>query len=526
MCNLGEFQFDVLKEPWITARREDGTIKEFGLIDFFESAHELVDLVEQSPLVKYGIIRLLVAFITDAFRFDSNRELERAIEKGSFDMERIGSYINECKREMGDGCFDLFDENTPFLQNAWDENFDRKEEEYKSVVKLMKEMPAGNNHIHFKHSLETDQAYCPAVCAKGLTVLNIFAIKGGRGLSPGLNGSNPPWYIIVKGENIFTTILFNTITATTIDNSKLAKKIDEPKVIWKDNEIIQSEKKILATSYLRGLTWSARKVRLIPEFETGKCSYSNLESNVLIRKIMLKAGYSSKFFKLKWIDPHVAYYENNDEISIKPSLDYTTWEDIGRIVFGRNRPENLNQYVKLKKTKINPKIKLEFLSLTLTKLGKESEWFEESLDLNPNLLDNPKKNSETLDFIEKTELVSNYLKDQLRNVYAQKMKNSNSKSRKNHSAKASFVEEAMVTYFSIAKECFYKDFLERVENFNEEKENEIEILHKFKRDKIRSIAKEVFSKFSLMLGTRSTAIFAMVEAQRYFEVQLNKILYD
>ncbi|MBL8065520.1 MAG: type I-E CRISPR-associated protein Cse1/CasA, partial [Chthonomonadaceae bacterium] len=58
--------FNVLTEPWIPVIRLDGTRDELGILPCLEQAHELREIRDPSPIIEFGLYRLLVAFVLDA----------------------------------------------------------------------------------------------------------------------------------------------------------------------------------------------------------------------------------------------------------------------------------------------------------------------------------------------------------------------------------------------------------------------------------------------------------------------------
>ena len=96
--------FNVLTEPWIPIEDFHGHIKEYGILEALEKAHELQGISDSSPLFHYSMYRLLIAFLTDALRPQSVYDLLDIYDAGKLPMKRITQYIKEC--EVDGTCFD------------------------------------------------------------------------------------------------------------------------------------------------------------------------------------------------------------------------------------------------------------------------------------------------------------------------------------------------------------------------------------------------------------------------------------
>lgn len=316
--------FNVLIEPWIPVSDKDGNIKELGILEVLEQAPDLAEICEPSPLMRYGIYRLLIAFLTDALHPEIEQDLADLMNSGCFPMERIRGYIREC--EKNGPCFDLFDKNQPFLQSAYDQKLD--ESKKTSVAKLLHELPSGNNAIHFQHSFQDEHAFSPAVCVRALCAVNLFCTSGLQGPS-GINGA-PPWYLIILGKNLFETLIYSLWLPYDIQSS-----IDNPPIVWCNDISIEPNQVVSTVSYLYGLTWQARRVGLIADNQGGRCTYTGRNSDILVREVYFQAGWKFEGYD-KWQDPHVTYiYKDDGRISLKPQESRAAWRYLGSILFAR-----------------------------------------------------------------------------------------------------------------------------------------------------------------------------------------------
>src|SRR5690625_1613237 len=134
------FQFNVLTDPWIEAVDGDGHREQYGLLPLLRKAHALQKVVDASPVIQFGLYRLLVTFVQHALQLSSYEDLAEVLDEGAFDIRAFEKYVEG----IGVNRFDLFDAERPFLQSPPMEGDERKTD---SVVRLFYHFPAGTNVI-------------------------------------------------------------------------------------------------------------------------------------------------------------------------------------------------------------------------------------------------------------------------------------------------------------------------------------------------------------------------------------------
>ncbi|MEA5145568.1 MAG: type I-E CRISPR-associated protein Cse1/CasA, partial [Candidatus Limiplasma sp.] len=127
--------FDVLTDPWIPV----DTGEELSLLDTLTRAHKLKAISAASPLDTYATYRLVIAFLMDALQMPHRDARLDVLARGRFDMAVIEAYVARCRAEGVS--FDLFDKERPFMQAAYDPQYDR---ETKPVSELVHALPTGN----------------------------------------------------------------------------------------------------------------------------------------------------------------------------------------------------------------------------------------------------------------------------------------------------------------------------------------------------------------------------------------------
>ncbi len=144
--------FNLLTEPWIPVTDRSGNIIERGILDTLREAHNLAEISDPSPLIQFGIYRLLIAFVMDALEFKKEPDLIKAIERKKFNMDAIEAYAGRWKPR-----FDLFDDTHPFMQSPSNE---KVEHETLPVNYLFHHTSPGHTSQFLYHDLNKHHAFC------------------------------------------------------------------------------------------------------------------------------------------------------------------------------------------------------------------------------------------------------------------------------------------------------------------------------------------------------------------------------
>ena len=107
--------YSLLDQPWLTAVTLTGESAACGIRQVLQQAHTLRALTVASPMVEYGLHRLLIVLLMDALRPQDQFDLVRFIGcRIGLTLHSWKDYYAQCGQE---GCsFDLFDSERPFLQ--------------------------------------------------------------------------------------------------------------------------------------------------------------------------------------------------------------------------------------------------------------------------------------------------------------------------------------------------------------------------------------------------------------------------
>lgn len=318
--------YQLLEEPWIPVVDLTGEKKLLGIRTLLEQAHLLQEISDPSPLVEYGLYRLLVVFLMDALRPQDEDELEELLEAKQFPMETIERYISTCQSEGV--TFDLFDRERPFLQAPFNEAWDKQ---IKPASVLDYTIPSGNNHIHFDHRQSEDISFSYAQAARFLPTVQLFCTAGVQGYPSGINGA-PPYYAVLQGENLFETLIGSLLLQDDIPNGM---KFDDPSVIWRSALPIEPKKVIVQTSWLYGALFPARRILLIPE-----------EKSKTVKQVHLSQGMNYTATAL-WTDPHVAYrISSKGRFPLRPNKEKAIWRNLYELTAPGTAPQIVQQYKK------------------------------------------------------------------------------------------------------------------------------------------------------------------------------------
>ena len=319
--------YNVLEKPWIPVVTTSGSIEMHGLRQVILQAQDYKEISCASPLEEYSLYRFVALFLMDALRPESELDIEDLLENGSFSSKQIDDYISTCKKEGVS--FDLFDTERPFLQCKFDPEFDK---EIKPVRVLDCTAPSGNNHTHFTHAsqfvnvLKADQAM------RKLLEAYLFCTAAAQGYPSGVNGA-PPFFSVIKGRNLFESLVYCLIPLDTIGIS-----FDKPPVLWRRKEPVVPKTEVGNTSWLQGMLFPTRRIHLIPD-ESGR---------VIGTYYCQGENYVNKE---NWRDPYVTYRKNDKSIfPLRPHADRAIWRNLCDIVnvAGGQAPMILGQYQSIK----------------------------------------------------------------------------------------------------------------------------------------------------------------------------------
>lgn len=507
--------FGVADEPWIPILDASGASRELGLLEVLAQAHELRAISHSLPIVECGIYRLLIAFVLDIFPLQGTPDWKLLWDACRFDEALLRVYF-----ERHCGRLDLFGEKYPFLQSADAEGDD------KPIAGLLPIVPSGTNATHFYHHGESEFAVAPAVAAQLLTTIAAFMTAGGAGLSPSINGA-PPWYVLLQGNNLFQTLLLNTLVLRSNLNHCKGEEIPA----WRSDETVQKEDRAQA-SLLQSLTWQPRRLLLRPHLASegkGVCTISGRESRVLVGRMKFSAGWSTRF---EWRDPQAAYRVTKDSVTIvRPREGRALWRDAGALMFTRHgqgstvefeRPAVISQYERF----VNDAFEDRDVPLRLTGYGmrtdmkmKVFEWHREELQLPALLLWKSHFHGLTESAMQLAENVAWTLGTAIKKTYPRDGKG-------NNKAFDALIARAQGEFWAQLRPPFVDEYLPRIAGLEEDEDGtKLNTVTAEWQSALSQVARRVLDASISGLDTDGEAIKRQIEARRFFDIRLWALLH-
>ncbi|MGA9141266.1 MAG: type I-E CRISPR-associated protein Cse1/CasA, partial [Methanocella sp.] len=445
--------FNLLTEPWIPVTDQSGDTKERSILDTLRDAHILTSVSDPSPLIQLGIYRLLIAFVMDALALKKASELKKFIALKQFDMDVIDVYANQWKNR-----FDLFDEKYPFMQYPENDEIDKITKIW-PIQFLMQHLSPSFNNKFLSHDTDSAHAFSFEQCARGLVTIPPFTFYAGVGYVRGIN-NGPPLYVLIRGDNIFQTILYNSCVIDPI-----IKPIGNEPPAWRSDNVIEPEKLVNQFSLLEGLTWRARRIRLLPG-DGGVCTYSGKNKESLVREMYYGGGFKASD---NWADPQVAYkITSKGKMPLKPSESREPWRDIGPLALlhkddyntvnkeSFEKPSIVTQYQKL--VEIEAISDKKPLILEVYGLRKDAlevrlrEWTIEQISLPWGVMIVKNSGKQVQDAIDCADVVARSIRYAIKRAYARK-------DQKSTDNLDSIVEKATYAYWSSIKPLFMDRYL-------------------------------------------------------------------
>lgn len=325
-------EFNLIDEPWIPCIDLQGKRVEYGIKETLLKAHELQEIVDDSPLVTVSIHRMLLAILYRAFEGPTNiADWRKLWEAGQFASDGpVTTYLDKWRDR-----FFLFHDTHPFMQVAG------LEASTVTINRLAMEVASGNNATLFGHN--SDERPIPLsrpLAARLLLAYQSFAIGGGNGSRVKIRGReekrpNLSDGIALRGMNVWVqgASLFQTL----LGNLAPLEALGSP--CWEaDDPNLDRDRKGMGPVLSRGVTdrfsWLSRICLLIPSGHT--VSFMAVAQG---RSADKSVGDPMKVYRLN---------KKSGVLAMPLSLGKSAWRDAHAILgipqstSGEHRPECFN----------------------------------------------------------------------------------------------------------------------------------------------------------------------------------------
>ena len=392
--NLPPPNFNLWREPWIEVAYPDGVLQTLSLAQVLTEAHEIHALYEPSPLVSLAIHRLLTAVLQHIYNPPRPSALPAIWREGQFSADKITDFGARFAER-----FDLFSEETPFLQTADLPLQPAKGDNAKPVAYLFQEQTAGTAVTHYNHVYDESQILCASCAAKGLLLIPPFASSGGKGIKPSINGV-PPIYVLPGGETLFQSLAASLVSQPY---QPVPSQNERDEAWWERAPvIIGKSEEIRRVGYLYSLLFPARRVRLHPVNLHQPCSRCGQQTTWGVRTMIFEMGESRPKNSAFWRDPFAAYRpqkEGNDApLPIRPVEGRALWREFAGLFLPDKseasqaiRPAILDQLEAIfaqggPQLYPNGRVPVRTVGLRTDMKMKIFEWEESGFILTPHLL--------------------------------------------------------------------------------------------------------------------------------------------
>jgi len=256
--------FLLTREPWIPCTTPDGRRVDLGLHEVFARAHQLTAVHDASPLVTLAMHRLLLAILHRVFG-PPNLDAWRALYKrGSFDAAKIDAYLEEWASR-----FDLLHPERPFYQTRGLAALYEPDDVRRLVLERSN---YGAPAFVFQHRpTDAGDELSLAEAARGLLTLHAFS-PGGLVRKAGEPGSasagplNRGAYVLLRGTNVFETLVRNLVVYQPEDGSPLAGDASRDRPSWEQPPLArpvgEREPRRRPHGWIDLLTWQSRRAEL------------------------------------------------------------------------------------------------------------------------------------------------------------------------------------------------------------------------------------------------------------------------
>ena len=425
----GPHSYNLLSERWIPVVWSNDAAKpnepKVGIREALDRSNEIRCISHTSPFIEFGLYRLLITIVLDAFIVADARptvgKMRALLREGQFDAQVLNEYFDE--DECGEG-FDLWSTNLPFLQPKVG-NDSGKKPDPKSIVTLFAAIPSGTNVTHWHHYREDEAAFTEDIAAQLLTTVSPFNFKVKPGEARTIVG-DPPLYALVLGQSLFETIILNLPGRS---GRITAKQEKDNGPAWRTRLDLHRLPK--APTITQGFTWPVRIITLERDGLRVNKAINQAAYGKPTKKAKVRGGnlYDPRY---GWRDPSAGIETTADNIAhIKARPGIPVWRDAVPLFLvasegealradrRRSRPEVISNALRVLDT---PRFSVAVYGMRKKGGGggdvKVEEWFRSTLTIPNEVARDSRISAQAIDAFKITQRVADALQTALRMLRA------------------------------------------------------------------------------------------------------------
>lgn len=268
MSDISSARFNLIDEPWITARYRDGTTRDVSIRTAFHDAGVIRDLSGELPTQSFAILRLLLAVVSRTLRNSAGSD-PRALWENGIPVDAIDAYLDAWHDR-----FWLLHPEKPVFQVA---DLANAKGEMKDTAVLIFDLPS-NNRLFTTRTGAESLALPFAEAARWLVNAQAFdpsgiksgdprdpRVKGGRGYPIGLAWAGHLGGITLEGDCLERTLLLNLVLPGD-DVAGLNLDSDRDLPVWElDTLDTPLDREQRPRGPVQLFVWQSRRIRLVAE---------------------------------------------------------------------------------------------------------------------------------------------------------------------------------------------------------------------------------------------------------------------
>lgn len=265
---------NLISDPWIRVRFGDGTLREVGILEAFESAPEISGIRGEIASQDAAILRLLLAILHSALRGpETVEDWAAARDNPRWTISEVAGYLENVSDR-----FELCGGSAPFFQVA---GLTTTKQIPSSLDALIADVPNGSK-LFTSRLAEGIERINWAEGARWLIHAHAFdpsgirtgavgdpRVKGGKGYPQGTGWGGQLGLVIIQGSSLFETLMLNLVVAGE-RNELEPVYVGEDLPPWERPPLgpgVEGTDSREPTGPVDCYTWQGRRVRLVGDDE-------------------------------------------------------------------------------------------------------------------------------------------------------------------------------------------------------------------------------------------------------------------